>query len=236
MDWAGLAERASTPLALLLYLGVAAALSWLLYRKLRGNSSVPATVRGAIFSILGLGLLPALLNFSSFREYSFMVQVLDTGDYPTTDASLKTSAGSLTKTFLGWQLNVPVYARIATSRITLRASSEGLTGLADVPLGKDHTGSVVVQLDDDKNPSVRGFVVDTSGTPIDFAVVIVTGHPTEAVITQLGGRFTLPAHAARDEYVWVHAEAHGRPFGTEWLKAGGPPGTITLGQQSRDGR
>jgi hypothetical protein len=58
--------------------------------------------------------------------------------------------------------------------------------------------------------------------------VSVIGHEEETVTTKAGGQFVLPAHAANDQQVQLHAEKPGYQGITQNHPAGSFPATLTL--------
>jgi len=228
MDWPTFVQRATTPLALLLYLAIAVAISGIVYKLTRSDEGVPLAARCIIGSVLLLGILLTVGNYTSFKGYSLKVTVLDSDDYPS-EAKVEASTGRLTKEEFDWRLDIAPFSRLASTKLIVRASTpEGLTGATEFPLGKDHGATVPVQLDSDQAPSVHGFIVDGTGKGIDGAVISVAGHRDESVISHFGGRFSMPAHTTRNEFVRINAQAYGYPSTTEWLQAGAAPASIVL--------
>ena len=70
--------------------------------------------------------------------------------------------------------------------------------------------------------------MDRRGRAVAGARVSVAGYESEAAVTQAGGNFVLPAHAARAQNVLLHAEADGYAGVTQWHMAGDQPATIVL--------
>ena len=56
----------------------------------------------------------------------------------------------------------------------------------------------------------------------------VAGYEAEAVITQAGGNFDLPAHAAARQQVLLQADKRGYRAASEHHPAGDDPATLTL--------
>jgi hypothetical protein len=75
---------------------------------------------------------------------------------------------------------------------------------------------------------IRGKVIDSRGNALAGARVSVAGYETEAVTTQAGGNFDLPAHAAVNQQVLLQADKRGYRAASEYHPAGDDPATLTL--------
>src|SRR5262249_42306189 len=102
-----------------------------------------------------------------------------------------------------------------------------LTGNTELQLGNDHNPAVTIQLVVIES-KVRGQVVDARGSAIAGALVSVAGYGKEAVTTQADGSFELPAHAALNQQVSLHAEKPGYRAANLWHPAGDFPAKIIL--------
>src|SRR4051812_36262641 len=91
-----------------------------------------------------------------------------------------------------------------------------LKGSEEVRLAGDSNPAVTIRLDRDKIATVRGVVLDRRGRSVAGARVSVAGYQDEAVVTQAGGNFVLPAHAAPTQKVLLRAEADGYGGSTQW--------------------
>ena len=119
--------------------------------------------------------------------------------------------GEPKKVARGWQFDIPAAARPADGKLTIWASLDAayLKGSQEVRLAGDRNPGVTIRLDSDKTAAVRGLVTERSGRAIAGARVSVAGYESEAAVTQAGGNFVLPAHAAPTQNVLLHAEADG---------------------------
>ena len=219
------ATRISTPWALAAFAIVAI---FFLVFKLRGK--VPPIP--AIVAIVLLGLVPIIIaQLGSPAIYRVRVTVVGPQGTPVDDAKVWSSMGGESKKVAGgWQFDIPAAARPADGALTIWASLESayLKGSQEVRLADDRNPGVTVRLDSDKTATVRGLVMDRRGRAIVGARVSVTGYQSEATVTQAGGDFMLPSHAATTQNVLLHAEANGYAGVTQWHMAGDQPATIVL--------
>jgi hypothetical protein len=130
----------------------------------------------------------------------------------------------------GWQFDIPANGRPADGKLTIWASQEAayLKGTQDVQLAADRNPVVTVRLASDKTATVRGLIMDRRGRAVAGARVSVAGYESEAVVTQAGGNFVLPAHAAQGQKILLHADANGYAGVTLWHMAGDQPASIVL--------
>jgi hypothetical protein len=219
------ASRVSNSWALAAF-AIAAILFFLVKRR----GTVPPIAWGAIAAIVLLGLVPSILNIPS-TIYRVRVTVVGPQGTPVDDAKVWSSMGGEPKKVAGgWQFDIPAASRPADGKLTIWASLEAayLKGNKDVQLDADHNPAVSIPLGSDQTASVRGLVTDRPGRAIAGARVSVAGYESEATLTQVGGNFALPAHAARDQNVLLHIEAKGYQGATQWHPAGDHPATIVL--------
>ncbi len=82
----------------------------------------------------------------------------------------------------------------------------------------------------DASAKVRGQIVDNKNRGITGVKVFVVGYDAEAMTTKEGGNFELPAHAAIDQQVLVHAEKTGYRGADRHHPAGDTTLKMTLGK------
>jgi len=220
------AARISTPWALAAF--AIAAIVFLLAKR-RGK--VPPITWAAIVAIVLLGLGPIIVQLNSLAIYRVRVTVLGPEGTPVEDAKVWSSAGGEPKKVAGgWQFDVPAAARPVDGKLTIWASVDAayLRGSQEVRLAGDRNPEATIRLNSDRTAIVRGLVMDQRGRADAGARVSAVGYQSEAVVTQVGGDFNLPAHAARGQNVLLHAEADGYAGVTQWHMAGDQPATIVL--------
>ena len=188
--------------------------------------------------ILALGLIGAVATLVKPGEvdkpgdiYRVRVTVLSPEQVPVEDAKVWSSFGGEPKKVAGgWQFDIPAASKPQDSRVVFYASRENafLTGMQEANLGSDFSPAVTIRLRHDDSARVRGQVVDRSNRGVVGARVFVVGHDAEAVMTQEGGNFDLPAHAAVDQQVSIHAEKAGYRGVNQWHPAGDSPATLIL--------
>ena len=147
------------------------------------------------------------------------------------DAKVWTSVGGELKQVAGgWELDIPLSKVPADGKITVHAAKESafLSGSSETRLGKDLAPTMTLRLAANPPATVRGIVLDESGNALEGVRVSVIGHEEEAVATGAGGQFILPAHAATDQQVRLHAEKPGYRGITQIHPAGSFPATLTL--------
>lgn len=194
----------------------------------------------AVIAVVG-GIIVAIINgwFSSAKPqtppaagiYRVRATVLDLQGIPTEEAKVwSTMGGELMKVAGGWQAEIPAAKRPVDGKLTIFASRESafLTGKADLTLNDDYNPTVTVNLVRDVSAKVRGQVVDGKNRGVAGARVFITGYDGEAMVTKEGGNFELPAHAAVDQQVLLHAEKAGYRAVSQWHPAGDYPATLVL--------
>lgn len=163
--------------------------------------------------------------------YRLRVTVTDPERIPVEDAKVWSSMGGEPKKVAGgWQFDIPKASTPKDGKLTIYASlpNRFLKGSKELVLTDDYNPAVGIELAAESAASVRGIVTDARGRSISGARVSVVGYESEAVITQEGGSFVLPAHAAADQQVLLHAEKKGYTPTQQWHPAGDFPATLTL--------
>lgn len=213
------------------------AIAAILYFVLKRRGKVPAIAWACIVAIVLVGLAPILASVYIEKArlpdpiYRVRVTVLDPQRVPVDDAKVWSSmGGEVKKVAGGWQFDIPAASKPADGKLTVYTAvpSAFLTGSQELQLADDRNPAVAVQLAKDASATVRGIVVDGSGQAIAGARVSVVGYESEAVVTQAGGNFLLPAHAASGQQVQLHAERAGYAAATQWHPAGDEPATLVL--------
>jgi hypothetical protein len=223
------ATRVSSPWSLAAF-GIAAIICvvYLLGKwKRSGKGSLIAGFAIVAIVVIALGSL----YLSKVDIYRVRITVIGPQGTPTEDAKVWSSIGGEPKKVAGgWQFDIPATSRPADGKLTVWASMDSayLNGSADAQLFADYNPSVSIQVKADQTASVRGLVVDRSNRSIAGALVTVAGYGSEAVVTQEGGNFVLPAHASREQSVLLRVEAKGYVAATQWHPAGNDPATIVL--------
>jgi hypothetical protein len=221
-----IAAKISTPWALAAF---AIAALVFLFSKQRGKVSPVAW--GVIAAIVLLGIVPILAQLGSLAVYRVRVNVINPQGVPVEDAKVWSSVGGEPKKVAsGWEFDIPAAVKPADGKLTVWASLDAAywKGSREVQLDRDRNPAITIQLDSDKTATVRGLVIGRAGRAISGARVTVAGYESEGVVTQAGGNFVLPAHAARDQNVLLHAEAKGYAGATQYQQAGDRPATIVL--------
>jgi hypothetical protein len=163
--------------------------------------------------------------------YRVRVTVVDPQGTPTEEAKVWSSFDFIPKKVAGgWQVDIPAGAKPKEGSLTIFASRESafLTGTASLDLKDDPNPAVIIRLSRDTSAKVRGQVVDGKNHAVVGARVFVIGYESEAVITKEGGNFELPAHAALNQPILLHAEKSGYPAVKLWHPAGDAPAVLSL--------
>jgi hypothetical protein len=216
----------------------------LVLRTRQKNKPIPLI---AWVMILLLVLIPT--GFSLYQEivkaksregnkdtiYRIRVTVLNDQKLPIEEARVWSSiGGEPMKVAGGWHFEIPAAKRPQDGKLTIFASQESayLVGTRELQLNADYNPAVVVQLERDTSAKIRGQVVDSRGKAVAGARVSVTGYEAEAVITKEGGNFELPAHAAVNQEVKLHAEKRGIGVADLHWPAGDQPAILQLNRRS----
>ena len=144
--------------------------------------------------------------------YRVRVTVVDDKGIPTEEAKVWSSFGGEPKRVAGgWQFDIPAASKPKDGKLTIFATKESafLKGEAPLTLDKEVNPALTINLKRDASAKVRGQIVDNKNRGIAGVKVFVVGYDAEAVTTKEGGNFELPAHAAIDQQVLVHAEKAG---------------------------
>lgn len=163
--------------------------------------------------------------------YRLRVTVVDPQGVPVEDAKVWSSFGGEPKNVAGgWQFDIPDASKPKAGKLSVFALKESafLIGKADFSLGNDSNPAIVINLKRDDSARVRGQVVDKKNRAISGARVFVVGYEAEAIVTKDGGNFELPAHAALNQQVLLHAEKSGYPAAKLWHPAGDTPAVLPL--------
>jgi hypothetical protein len=164
--------------------------------------------------------------------YRLRVTVTDPQSVPVEDAKVWSSFGGEPKRVAGgWQFDIPEESKPKEGKLTIFASKEDafLNGQADLTLGNDLNPAVTINLKRNDSAKIRGQIVDSKNRSVVGARVFVIGYEAESVLTKEGGNFELPAHAANDQQVLLHAEKGGLAAKL-WHPAGDAPAIIKLGK------
>ncbi len=197
------------------------------FKSKRRRIPVPFWV--VVVVLLLIGAVATL--YTPGELYRVRVTVLSPEQVPVEDAKVWSSFGGEPKKVAGgWQFDIPNASKPQNGSLTFFASREVtfLTGKADLFLSNDYNPAVTIRLQHDTSAKVRGHVVNRKNHAVVGARVFVVGYENEAIITKEGGNFELPAHAAVDEKVTVHAEMKGYQGARRLHPAGDTPLIITL--------
>lgn len=197
-------------------------------------------IAAAVITVAG-GITVALINgwFGTGKTnvtpesglYRVRVTVTNPQNVPVEDAKVWSSFGGEPKKVAGgWQFDIPVASKPQDSLMIFYATQENafLAGNEAASLGKDFNPAVTIKLKHDDSARVHGQVVDRSNRGVAGVRVFVVGHDAEAVITKEGGNFDLPAHAAVNQQVSIHAEKAGYKGVSQWQPAGDSPAILIL--------
>ncbi len=130
----------------------------------------------------------------------------------------------------GWQFDIPNASKPKDGKLTIYASKERafLTGQTDLILADDFNPAVIVNLRRDDSAKVRGQVIDARNRGVAGVRVFVDGYESEAVFTNDGGGFELPAHAADGQQILLQAEKKGYRSARYYQPAGDKPVELKL--------
>lgn len=197
--------------------------------------SIPTGFWVVILALVVIGVVATLVKPGEADRppglYRVRVTVLSPEQVPVEDAKVWSSFGGEPKKVAGgWQFDIPAASKPQDSRVIFYAARESafLTGNKEANLGKDFNPAVTIKLRHDDSARVHGQVVDRSNRGVAGVRVFVVGHDTEAVITKEGGNFDLPAHAAVNQQVSIHAEKAGYKGVNQWQPAGDSPAILIL--------
>lgn len=188
-------------------------------------AAVIAAVGGTIVAIINRSdrAKPPSTSTAIFR---LRVTVVDPQGTPIEDARVWSSFGGEAKKVAGgWQFDIPEASKPSDGKLSIFAAKESafLKGEESLTLGKDMNPAITVRLQRDTSAKVRGQIIDERNRGVTGARVFVVGYEAEAVITKEGGNFELPAHAAIDQMVMIHAEKTGFRGAALWHPAGDAP-------------
>ncbi len=212
-----------TAFALAVVFGVM--LAWFKSRRRR----IPTAFWMAVVVLVLIGVVATL--YQPDVLYRVRVTVLSPENVPIEDAKVWSSFGGEPKKVAGgWQFDIPDASKPKEGQLSVFASKDSafLTGRADFALGNDSNPAVIINLRRDDSARVRGQVVGKKNHAISGARVFVVGYEAEAIVTKEGGNFELPAHAALNQQVLLHAEKKGYPAAPLWHPAGNMPAVLIL--------
>ena len=195
------------------------------------RKSIPNIFWIVIVLLVLIGVGAALYQKPNNEIYRVRITVVDPQGIPTEDAKVWSSFGGEPKRVAGgWQFDIPTSSKPQDGKLNFFASKESafLTGGTDLTLGNDYNPAVTVSLKLDDSAKVRGQVVDARGNAVASARVWVVGYGKEMVTTQADGNFELPAHAAVNQQVRLHAEKPGYQAVEEYFPAGRDSATLKL--------
>jgi hypothetical protein len=204
----------------------------LVLRARQKNKPIPSLAWGVVALLV---LIPT--GFSLYQEiskdtiYRVRITVLNDQKLPIEDARVWSSiGGEPMKVAGGWHFEIPAAKKPQDGKLTIFARQENATwrGSHEMQLNNDYNPAVVVQLERDTSAKIRGRVVDSRGRAVAGARVSVVGYEADAVITKEGGNFELPAHAAVDQEIRLHAEKPGYGVADLYQTASDSPVTLRL--------
>jgi hypothetical protein len=211
---------------------IAALIVYLASRKGRVPSIAWLVV--AIVGLLGLVPIAGSMYVKVVTDrsmYVLRVNVTDVAGRPIDDAVVRNSLGNFADKKAGaWQFEIPKQTRPSDGRITVYASVQGAFahGAKEVVLDSDFFPAVTVIVAADQTSTVRGAVRDSEGRAVSGVRVSVEGYGGESVTTGPSGSFELPAHAAEEQQVMLHAEHAEYEPAAQWHPAGRSPATLIL--------
>jgi len=224
-----LIPKVTTPFSLAAFaLGI---LYLILTRYRRKTVPLAAWVTLVLIVLIPLGLSAYSEIQSRATIYRLRVTVVDPQNVPIEDAKVWSSFGGEAKKVAGgWEFDIPRASKPVDGKLTLFASKESsfLTGRADITLDNDYSPVIAIKLSRDDSAKVRGQVMDSDNHALSGARVFVVGFEADAVVTKEGGNFELPAHAAVNQQVLLHAERKGYQTTKLWHPAGDAPALLVL--------
>jgi tetratricopeptide (TPR) repeat protein len=238
MDWLfRIAAGIVNPISLVAFTVAAIVL---IVSKRQGPVPSMAWIVIAVLVLAALGI-PVYRDIRLQREtaiYRVRATVVDPQGGPVENATVWSMIGGEPKKVPGgWQFDIPVAIKPQDGKLTIyaRIPSAFLIGSSDLQLGADLNPTVTVKLKKEESASVRGQVIDDQNKAIPGVRVSVVGYESEAVITQAGGNFDLPAHAANGQSVQLHAEKDRYSAVDQLHPAGDTPATLILTLKGKKG-
>lgn len=229
-----IASRITSPWSLAAF-GIAA----VLYIVLKKRGKIPTLGWLCIFAFVVSPIL-ASTYLEAFRIrandaslYRLRITVIGPDEMPVEDARVWSSIGGEPKKVpAGWEFDISSAVRPSDGRLTVfAAASSDLLARSDITLGDDHNPAVVVQLQKRASTSIRGVVIDDSGSGIEGVIVSAVGFETDTTTTGTRGQFVLPTHHSEGEQVLLKAEKQGYTQATQYHPAGVEPVSIILSRK-----
>jgi hypothetical protein len=228
-QWPKIIEQASkSPLGIVaLMLLLLSILALVFFRKAN------ATIRLVVFLVMfgSLVMYGFAITRTANQVYRVRVIVLGADRSPLENARVWSSfGGEPMKVAGGWLFVIPPQTRPAGGELTIYAEVKEafLSGNQTLKLADEMNPNVTLQLVNIRQAKVRGIVEDQNRSAISGAEISVVGYDSERVLTGSTGSFELPAHAATDQQVQVHAEKKGYRATNAWCPAGDTPCELVL--------
>jgi len=165
------------------------------------------------------------------QVYRVRVIVLGADGSPFENAHVWPSlGGEPMKVEGGWPFVIRPQTRPAAGELTIDAEAKEafLSGNQTLKLTDEMNPNVTLQLVNIRKAKIRGIVEDQNRSAIAGAEISVVGYDSERVLTGSTGGCELPAHAATDQQVQVHAEKRGYRATNAWCPAGDTPCELVL--------
>ena len=170
--------------------------------------------------------------------YRVRVTVVDAQNVPIEGAVIRATAANEAKTAPDGsaELAIPKGSLTQDGNVIIYADKTAafVHGSKQLTLGIDPNPSVVIAVIANEAAEVKGAVQDDSGRAIAGARVSIPGG--DAVNTNSDGSFRLPAHAAQDQKVLIHAEKPGFVPANQYHPAGDGPVVLVLRRERRSPR
>jgi predicted RecA/RadA family phage recombinase len=170
--------------------------------------------------------------------YRVRVTVVDAHNVPVDGAVVRVTAANEAKTAPDGsaELAIPRGSLPQDGGVTIYVDKEAafLHGSKQLTLGGDPNPSITIAVVASETAEVSGAVQDDSGHAVAGARVTVPGG--EAVSTDADGNFKLPAHAARDQKVLIHAEKSGYTPTSQYHPAGDGRAVLVLRHETHPRR